>query len=166
MKLKPIYIVGIVAFIAIVVVVTAIFVPTNVPPYDTAVAFAHAAGKGDDATARSYLSPELQTWVSANCRDGSISACVDDYTPSDWGNMLSVVFRRAQPDGANAFDIQLVATYENNQGFSGVCIYTRVEQVKSNTWQVTRWSGWMSCDDPNGGLDNLINNSSVPNRAP
>jgi len=91
---------------------------------------------------------------------------VDDYTPADWGGMISTVFRRAQPASPNAFDVQLVAMYENNQGFSGVCIYTQMVRQPDDRWLVTRWSGWNSCDDPNSGLANLISHPDVPNRAP
>jgi hypothetical protein len=161
------YLMAAVGALAVVVVVTALLVPDNVPAYEAAVAFANAAGKGDDSTAMSLLSEELQAWVRANCPGGSVSACVDDYTPPDWGGMLSTVFRRAQPvPGADGFDVQLVATYEDNQGFSGVCIYTQVMRQPDGAWLVTRWSGWFSCDDPNSGLSALISSPNVPNRAP
>lgn len=166
MKPKILYGAGLAGVILVLVGLTALFVPTSVPAYEAAVAFVRAAGQGDEATASASLATELQAWVRANCRDGRVSACVDDYTPADWGQMLTAVFRRAQPAGSNAFDVQLVATYTDNQGFSGVCIYTQVVQQPDAVWRVTRWSGWNSCDDPNGGLANLISSPSVPNRAP
>lgn len=167
MKNRLTYLMAAVGALAIVVVVTALLVPDNVPAYESAVAFANAAGRGDDSTAMSLLSEELQAWVRANCRDGSVSACVDDYTPPDWGGMLSTVFRRAQPvPGVDGFDVQLVATYEDNQGFSGVCIYTQVLRQPDGSWRVTRWAGWFSCDEPNSGLSALISDPTVPHRAP
>lgn len=166
MKINRIWVGVVIAVIAGLIVLTALLVPTNVPAYDAAVEFAHAAGHGEEAVALALLTPALQDWVTANCRDNRVSACVDDYTPPDWGNMLSVVYRRAQPAGVGAFDVQLVATYEDNQGFSGVCIYNQVVQQPDGRWLVARWSGWESCDDPNSGLSSLISNPAVPNRAP
>lgn len=156
-----------IGFLFVVLVTTALLVPqgTN-PAYAVAETFIKSAGKGDDATALTALSPELQAWVAQNCPEGSVSRCIDDYTPADWGAFLNAVFRRAQPDGRDAWNILFLATYAENQGFSGVCIYARTERIEDEKWHVTAWSGWMSCDLPNAGLSSLISDSSVPNRAP
>jgi hypothetical protein len=166
MRITPLRALAGAVFVVIVVVVTALLTPASVPAYDAAVSFVQAAGRGDDNAASALLTPELRAWVAQNCRDGSVAACVDDYTPPEWGGMLSAVFRRAQPDGPQAFNIQIIATYEDNQGFSGVCIYTRTERQPDDRWLVARWSGWFSCDEPLSGLDDLIDNPSVPHRAP
>lgn len=165
MSIKPVYAVLAVVFVAIVVVVTALLVPAQVPAYETAVEFVRDAGKGKPDAALAALSPEMQAWVASHCRDSSVTACVDDYTPPQWGNMLSAVFRRAQPAGADAFDVQVIATYEDNQGFSGVCIYLHVMQ-QDDHWEITRWTGWNSCDDPNGGMSAMLSDPNAPNRAP
>lgn len=155
---------GIIIAITIVIVLTALLVPqgTN-PAYAAAIAFTNAASSGDDDTAFAKLSPELQTYVEANC-DGSVSACINAYIPPEWGGFTNAVFRRAMPDGQTAWDIQLVATYEEGQGFSGICIYNRAEQ-QDDEWRITAWSGWISCDDPNSGLSGLMA-EDAQNRVP
>ena len=152
--------------VLIVVVVTLLLTPqeTN-PAYAAAITFVNTSGQGEDSEAMAQLSPALQAYVSENCEDGSVSACIATYTPPDWGEFLNAVFRRAQPDGRDAWDILLLATYAENQGFSGVCIYNRAERVADDTWQITRWSGWISCDLPNSGLSSLLQPGS-PNEAP
>jgi hypothetical protein len=155
------------AILGFIISLTAILIPSETnQAFDMAVSFTRAAGYGDDATAMSLLSPELQEYVRVTCPEESIGRCVDDYTPEDWGQFLNAVFRRAQPDGENILHIQLLATYEDNQGFSGVCVYVKTEKNAESKWQITAWSGWMSCDEPNSGLSDLISNPSVPNRAP
>lgn len=167
MTIKPLYLVIGLAVFVLLIAATALLVPqqTN-PAFAAAVSFVTAAGKGDDAAASALLSPELRTYVAENCPEGSVSACVKAYTPTEWGAFLNAVFRRAQPDGQDAWEVLLLATYAENQGFSGVCIYTRSERVQGDEWQITRWAGWMSCDAPNAGLSALISNPNVPNRAP
>lgn len=166
MTVKPLYVgLGVMA-VLMIVIVTALLVPgqTN-PAYTVAETFIKAAGSGDEALALAQVSDELQTYIVANCPQGSVAACVDAYTPPDWGEFLNAVYRRSQPDGAEAWDIQYIATYAQNQGFSGVCIYTRVEKTPEESWQVVRWSGWISCDEPNAGLSVLMS-ADAPNSAP
>ncbi len=153
----------IVLAVGVVVVVTLALVPqeTN-PAFAAAVEFAEAAGKGDDATAFARLSPALQDYVEANCADG-VSACIQSYIPPEWGQFLSVVFRRAAPDGA-AWNVDLIATYEKDKGFSGVCIYQRMEQDSAGEWRVTRWAGYVSCGDPLSR--NMAANPDAPHTAP
>lgn len=152
--------------LVLVVMVTAFFIPrATSPAYAAALTFVHAAGTGDDSTALLQLSDELRVYVNDHCPDGSVSACVDGYTPPEWGPFLNAVFRRAQPDGSHAWDVQLLATYEKGIGFSGVCIYNRVERQPDNTWKVTRWSGWISCSRPDSGLSRLLG-VDAPNKAP
>ena len=158
-------------FIIIVVTVTAIFVPAETnPAYTAAITFVEAAGSGNEAAARTVVSPQLIAYAEAECRDGRIVDCIADYTPPEWGDFLSGVFRRAQMNGPDddrqsAWDIQLIATYEEGQGFSGVCIYNRAERQPDDTWQIVRWSGWVSCDRPDAGLAQLAA-ADAPNAAP
>jgi hypothetical protein len=160
------------AFVGLVVLLTAALVPqqTN-PAYQVALNFVHHAARAEDEQASALLSEELRAYVAQNCRASLVSFCVDAYLPDEWGGFLSAVFRRAQPDGPHAWDVQLIATYAQGQGFSGVCIYTRVEKDPASSgalaadWRVTRWSGWASCDDPNTRLGQLIG-PDAPNRAP
>lgn len=150
--------------VGIVVVVTAALIPqeTN-PAFAAAVAFMNAAGKGDDETATPYLSDELQAYVAANCPNGSVSACVDAYTPPEWGDLISAVYRRATPDG-DAWNVDLISTYERDRGASGVCIFHRMETDDSGNWRVTEWAGFLWCGDP--ASRNMATNPDTPNRAP
>ena len=158
----------VVLFIGIVVLVTAIFVPqgTN-PAYAVALDYVLHVGRGEEASAQALLAPELQAYVAENCPEGRVTACIEAYIPDEWGKFLNAVYRRSQPDGREAWDVQLIATYERGQGFSGVCIYARTEKDPASTgaqyadWRVTRWSGWVSCDDPNTRLLDLIRPEAV-----
>lgn len=135
------------------------------PAYAVAVAFVSAAARGEEDTAHPLLSAALQDYVRANCPQGRVSGCIQSYTPADWGGLLAAEFRRAIPDGDAAFDILLVATYAEYTGFSGVCIYQRVEETAAGRWQVAGWSGFIHCGEPNAGLQQL-RTSDAPNRVP
>lgn len=164
---SPMGLIVVIISLAVVVVLTATLIPQQLHlAYRAAVDFVNAAGNGDDAAAMSELSDDVRAYIADNCPDGSVSACVDAYTPPEWGGFLNAVFRRAQPDGADAWDILLLATYEDDQGFSGVCIYNRAERVTDDTWEIVRWSGWVSCDLPNAGLSSLASDADAPNRVP
>ncbi len=145
------------------IALTLALTPENThPAYDAAVRFMNAAGEGDEETALALLGADLQAYVAANC--DSVTACIDDYTPPEWGDLIAAVYRRSRPDGL-AWDVQLVATYEEGQGFAGVCIYHRMEEVADDEWRVMAWSGFVSCDDPDSGLSDLRRTDAV-NRAP
>lgn len=165
MRVSPLtLVIGIVVIVAGIVFVTATLIPQQNPPYDIGIQFVNAASKGDDATALLALSPELQAYVATNCSDGSVSACIRAYTPPEWGDFFSAVFRRAQPEGTDILHVQYVSTYEKDKGASGVCIYTRMERI-GETWHVTRWSGWVWCGDAQGGLTTLMQPDAA-NHAP
>lgn len=160
-------ILGLIVLLLIValLLLTATFTPENTnPAFATAVEFVDAAGTGNDKAAFALLGPALQGWVTAHCPDGRISACIQPYTPPEWGAFRSVVFRRATPDGPHTWDVDLIATYEAGKGFSGVCIYTRVEQAADGAWQVVGWAGFISCGD--GASRNMATNPDTPNRVP
>lgn len=165
MRNRSLWIAGIVvASVILVIVITLALTPSNThPAFAAATAFMNAAGSGDDATAESYLSPELLAYVAANCPNGSVSACIASYTPSEWGKLIKAVFRRATPDGQN-WNVDLIATYEFGTGFSGVCIYHRMEQDDSGAWQVAGWAGFIHCGDP--ASREMATNPDTPNRAP
>lgn len=167
MKSKPVMIIAVLTAIAVIVmiVLTAVLTPERLhPAYAVATEFMNAAGKGDDAVAMPLLSDEMQDYVRENCPDSSPSHCLADYIPEEWGGLIAAVYRRSIPVG-DAFDVLLVATYEHDQGFSGVCIYHRMEQQEANDWRVTAWSGFVSCDLPNAGIEGL-RLPDAPNRAP
>ena len=148
-----------------ILLLTESFTPENTDPaFAAAVSFVNAAGKGDDAVALGLLSPELQAYVQEQCPDGSVSACVRVYTPAEWGGFLNAVFRRAAPDGPSARDVDLIATYEEDKGFSGVCIYNRVEQDAAGAWKVTEWAGFVHCGEE--VARNMATNPDTPNRVP
>lgn len=158
-----------VAALIVIIALTAVLVPEQLSPaYDVALAFTDALLEArDDAAAGALIGPELTAWADANCPDG-ISACVFDYFPVSWGSPVDTVYRRSIPDGPDAWDILLITTFDAtlSQGFSGVCIYQRAEKAEGETWQITRWSGWVSCDEPNAGLEQLRSAQDAPNRAP
>ncbi|PJF22268.1 MAG: hypothetical protein CUN56_06835 [Phototrophicales bacterium] len=147
-----------VVLIGALIALTAVLTPENTKPaFNAAVDFINAAGTYDEQTAFALLSPGMQNYVRENCPDGRVSACIAAYTPPEWGELLkygSAVYRRSIRDG-NAWDIQILATYEEGQGFAGVCIYHRVEEVTPGDWRITAWSGFISCDDPHAGLQAL-----------
>ncbi|MBZ0278475.1 MAG: hypothetical protein K8I60_20170 [Anaerolineae bacterium] len=155
----------IISVLAVVVVLTLALTPQETPPFDAAVKFMMAAGQGDDETAFALLSDTMQAYVTDHCPDGSVSACVRDYTPPEWGDFVSVIYRRARPHGS-AWDVLLIASYAEGEGFSGVCIRHRMEQNAASGWQVAAWSGFIACDEPNAGLQELADDLAAPNRAP
>lgn len=156
--------IGIVVIVIGVIIATATLIPQQNPAYDIGIQFVNAASKGDDATALSALSPELQAYVGTNCPDGSVSACIRAYAPPEWGNFLSAVYRRSIPEGADILHVQYISTYEKDKGASGVCIYTRMERT-GETWQVASWSGWVWCGDERSGLTSLMQADAI-NHAP
>jgi hypothetical protein len=155
---------AVVLALALIVVVTAALTPEDLnPAFATAVEFTKAAASGDDAAAHPLLSDDLLAHVTENCPNGSASACVGTYIPPEWGDFLNVVYRRAAPDDS-AWNVELIATYEQGEGGSGVCIYNRVEQNRAGAWRVTHWAGFISCGD--AASRNMATNPDAPNRAP
>jgi hypothetical protein len=154
--------------LGVLIALTTVLVPGNLSPaYAAAVDFTDAAlERRDDAAATALLSPELAAWVGENCPDG-VSECIHAYIPDEWGDFVDAVYRRSIPDGANAWDVQVIATFDERltEGFSGVCIYLRAERAEAERWHITRWSGWVSCAEEDG-LENLRSNPDAPNRAP
>jgi hypothetical protein len=165
MQKRVVILLGIAVFIGIIgiIVLIGVFTPESNPAFDTAVKFVQAAGSGEDETAFSLLSETMKEYVRENCPEGSVSACVETYIPDEWGKFLSVVYRRSRLV-SSAWDVLLIASYEKGQGFSGVCIYTRMEQNEVGEWRVFGWSGFVSCDEPNAGLNELAEAPDAPNR--
>lgn len=154
----------VVVVIAILIFLTTILVPQSEPYYNVAIQFTNAAGIGDDEVAYRLLSPAMQAYVDDNCPDG-VSACIADYTPAEWGQLIrdgGAVYRRSKQDG-DAYDIQLVATYQYDKGFAGVCIYNRTEEINPDDWRVTAWAGFVPCDHPEASIDGL-RAETAPNR--
>jgi hypothetical protein len=163
-KISPlVFVVVILVVIVAIVVATLFFTPAETnPAFAAAIAFVDAAARGDDATAESYLSEELRAWVAANCPDGSVSACIASYIPPEWGAYQSMVFRRSAPDG-DGYNVDLIGTWELDRGFSGVCVYTNMQQ-EDDAWKVQRWAGFVWCGDPNWA--EFGSNPNTPNRVP
>ena len=154
----------ILALIVGIIVATLALTPSDTnPAYAAAVAFVDAAARGDDTAANSYLSETLIAYVEANCPDGSVSACVAGYIPLEWGAYQSIVFRRATPDGSG-WHVDLIGTWAEDRGFSGVCVYTDMQQDSSGAWKVQRWAGFDWCGNP--ATRNMATNADAPNRAP
>ncbi|MCK6578899.1 MAG: hypothetical protein L6Q98_12410 [Anaerolineae bacterium] len=149
--------------VVIIVAATLLFTPGQTEPaFQAAVAFVEAAARGDDAAALALVSPAIRDAAAAGCPEGSLSACVDAYTPPEWGDLKSVVFRRATPDG-ESWDVDLISYYAANRGASGVCIYARMEPV-DGSWQVTRYAGFIHCADP--AWRDISSNPDAPNSEP
>ncbi len=160
---------GLAILVILIVVATAVLIPQEThPAYASAVTFVNAASRGEDDLAHAELDATLTTWVAENCPDGSVSACVDDYVPDDWGALLSAVYRRsapeALPDGRTRWHVDVIATYERGTGGSGVCTYIQMDEVEPEAWRVTSWAGWVHCGDPSSR--NMAENPDAPNRAP
>jgi hypothetical protein len=164
MKRLPVLIVlSLLAVVIVIVLLTAALTPENSnPAFAVAVQFVQAAGTGDDATALALLAPAMQAYITDNCPDGQVSACIQPYTPPEWGSFQSVVFRRATPEGAHIWHVDLIATYAEDKGFSGVCIYNRVERNDSGDWLVAEWAGFIHCGE--AASRNMATNPDTPNR--
>jgi hypothetical protein len=150
--------------VSVVAVIGLVLTPqaTN-PAFAAATRFIEAAGRGDEAAAFALLSETMQAYVKTNCPNGRVSACVQGYIPPEWGAFLSAVFRRAAPDGVN-WQVEMIATYEKDKGFSGVCIHQRMESDSAGGWRVAGWAGFIACGDPRSR--NMSTNPNTPNRAP
>lgn len=163
-------ILGIIGAIVIIGFATLALTPgeTN-PAFAVAEEFVRAAGRGDDDTALNLLTDELRAAVAERCPDGSVSACVDAYTPPEWGGLHSISVRRTavRPDGA--WDIELFGIYERDRGNTGVCVYTRLvptgaDPDTSDGWRVSEWAGFAWCGD--AATRDMANNPDAPNRMP
>lgn len=157
-KLIALIIAGTVVVVGGMIALTLVLTPENTnPAYSAAVDFINAAGTYNEETAFALLSPAMQDYVRENCPEGRVSACINDYTPEEWGELVrdgAAVYRRSIRDG-DAVDVQIIATYEEGEGFAGVCIYHRMEEIAPDDWRVTAWSGFISCDDARAGLREL-----------
>ncbi len=154
----------IVGSIALIILLTLALVPAQTAQYAIAEQWVNAAATGDESTAFALMTEPLQTHVTENCPDGRVSACVMAYVPDEWGTLQQAVFRRSQPIGSD-WDVLLIAYYEAGAGGSGVCIYTRMEQIDSGVWRVARWSGFILCNRDDAGLTSLAADDA-PNRVP
>ena len=152
-----------VVIIAVFIAATAVFDPNSNPAYKAAGDFVRAAFANDDATAFSLLNENLQNYVTANCPDGSVAACVHSYIPAEWGEVQGITFRRAAPNG-RWWDVEWIASFAQDVGASGVCIFTRVEPTGVEEWRVIEWAGFIHCGDP--ASRNMSTNPDTPNRAP
>lgn len=147
-----------------IIAATAVLTPIQTSPaFATAEAFVDAAVTGDDDAAMAYLSQELRIYVAANCPGGSVSACIDSYIPDNWGAYRDITFRRATP-ADQAWDVDLIGYWEQDQGFSGVCVYARMAQEADGVWRVQRWAGFAWCGD--ASTRDMETNPSAPNAAP
>lgn len=140
------------------------------PAFAVAEDFTNLATKGQNDAAIVLVSAPLREYGELNCPDGSLAACVQSYAPSEWGGIISAVYRRSVPEG-NVQHVQLIATYQEGKGFSGVCIYNRVERVADPSndpydgWRVTRYAGFVPCDAPGSDLAEMRQPDAV-NAAP
>lgn len=165
MQRRMLITVGLVAAVIIVllIIVATQLIPGDNPAFTTAVRFVNAAGKGDDAAALALLDAPMRAYAADHCPDGSPSACVDGFTPPEWGEMLSAVFRRATP-ADDGWNVEVIANYERDKGASGVCSLIHVAPDSSGAYQVVGWAGFVHCGDP--GSRDMATNPDTPNRAP
>lgn len=140
------------------------------PAYAVAEDFTNLAAKGQNDAAIVLVSDPLRAYAESNCPDGSLAACVQSYAPPEWGGIISALYRRSVPEG-NVQHVQLIATYQEGKGFSGVCIYNRVERIADpandpyDGWRVTRYAGFVPCDAPGSDLTEM-RQPDAPNAAP
>lgn len=164
-KSLPLIIVGIITAILILVVVTAALTPAQTSPaFAAAEAWGNAAARGQEAIAVQHEGEALREWAAVNCPEGRVSACVQALFPPEWGEFISVLYRRAVPDGDRAWDVELIGSFQRDDGGSGICVYTRVEQNDAGVWLVEAYAGWVWCGDP--ASRNMADNPDAPNRAP
>ncbi|MDZ4771232.1 MAG: hypothetical protein SGJ24_19085 [Chloroflexota bacterium] len=155
---------------ALLIAASLVFTPTNTSPaFDAALQFVEAVARGDETAALAHVSPDIRAYAAANCPDGLLSACIDGYTPSEWGAMQRAVYRRAAPNTAQAtaWDIDIISYYAAGTGASGVCIYARAEWFgagEQGVWLVTRYAGFVHCGDPESR--DMANSPGAPNRVP
>lgn len=166
MKFRTIMIVGLVALVAIIAVIaliaTQLTPQATSPAFTAAVDFVNAAGTGDDTTALALLDENMRTYVATSCPEGSPSACIQSYAAPDWGKLVTAVFRRAAPDGAN-WDVEVIAHHEAGVGASGICSMIHVVP-NGERWQVAGWAGFIHCGSPQSR--DMATNPDTPNRAP
>lgn len=166
MQRRTILIVAAIAAIsvAVIVLIASQLTPqASNPAFTTAVDFVSAAAKGDDPQALALLDDPMRAYVADRCPDGSPAACIQSFTPPEWGAMISAVFRRAAPVG-KAWDVEVIANYEKDRGASGVCSLIHVEPDAAGGWQVAGWAGFVHCGDPESR--DMATNPDTPNRAP
>ncbi|MDZ4763383.1 MAG: hypothetical protein SGI73_02450 [Chloroflexota bacterium] len=172
MKRTILILVGMLAALAVVIIVTLALTPgTTEPAFAVAEEFVRAAGRGDDAAASAFLTDELRAAVAARCLDGSIAACVRGYTPPEWGALYSIGVRRtALNRDTGAWDVDLFGIYERERGNTGVCVYARVVPVAggdtttTDGWRIAAWAGFAWCGD--AATRDMADNPAAPNRMP
>ncbi|MDX2161522.1 MAG: hypothetical protein SF162_09375 [bacterium] len=164
---RTLIVIGVIVLIGVVAAIiaaTAAFTPAATEPaFQVALQFAEAIGRQDNLAAQRTLHPTTREWVIYNCPNGQIATCLNTLIPDEWGAFQSVVFRRATPDNTS-WDVDLIATYAEGVGFSGVCIYVRMERLTDGQWVVAGWAGWIHCGDERSR--NMARNLDAPNRAP
>lgn len=164
-KNLPLIIIGLIALVISLIAATALLVPAQTnPAFAAALAWANAVAVGEEATAVAHEGEALRAWAASNCPNGRVSDCVQALFPPEWGDFISMVYRRATPDGERAWDVDLIGTFREGQGSSGICLYTRVEQSDDGIWRVEAYAGWIWCGDP--ASRNMARNPQAPNRAP
>ena len=164
MHFRTIFIIAllIAAGLAVVVIGSRLTPQASNPAFTTAVDFVNAAGQGDDTQALPLLDQTMRAYVAAHCPKASPAACVQSYTPPEWGKLVSAVFRRAAPSG-QAWDVEIIANYQTGTGASGVCSLIHVAPEAGN-WLVAGWAGFVHCGDPDSR--DMATNPDTPNRAP
>ncbi len=166
MPFRNILMIGFVALVVVIGIValisTQLTPQATSPAFTAAVDFVNAAEAGDDSAALALLNEPMRAYVAAHCAEGKPSACLDAYIPPEWGELVTAVFRRAAPDGAN-WNVEVIAHYASGVGASGVCSLIRVEP-EGEAWRVAGWAGFIHCGTPESR--DMATNPNTPNRAP
>lgn len=148
-----------------IIAATAAFTPSQTnPAFAAAEAWGNAAARGQEEIAIAHEGEALRAWASANCPNGRVSDCIRSLFPPEWGDFISVLYRRAVPEGNRAWDIEMIGSFQRDDGGSGICVYVRVEQNDAGVWLVEEYAGWIWCGDP--ASRNMAANPDAPNRAP
>jgi hypothetical protein len=98
--------------------------------------FVRAVARGDETTARNYLTMDTRTAVETFCPDGSVIACFDKYGRESWGDASGFIFIQAgpNPDGSEYHIYEVAWTQVNDStGF-------KMRIVGENGhWRVDNW---------------------------
>ena len=152
-----------IAGLLVVLIAVALTPEQTNPAFTTAVTFVEAAGKGDDSTALAQLDATLRTTWLDHCPQGSVSACVQSYTPPEWGKLVDAAFRRpprmVKPGTSRS--CRITRRVRRRAPFAST---PAVEPNGAGGWQVTRWAGFVHCSDPTAR--NMDTNPDTPIRAP
>ena len=118
-------------------------------------AFLKAVAAGDDAQAKTYLSQNAQSALSANCPDGSAVACFEGMGLHHWGKLKEVYWVYGISTGGSCY----TTIWDNDV----IDIIVNSHQANGR-WEIDGWRGGISSRV--GWTDGLINGTDPINQFP